>query len=41
MKIKLTILIALIFCLSTTIEAQDPTQKIMQGLLGKGKLDES
>jgi len=41
MKTKLTILIALSFCLSTAIEAQDPTQKMMQGLMGKGKLDES
>lgn len=41
MKTKLIILIALIFCLSTTIEAQDPAQKLMQGLMGKGKLDES
>ncbi len=41
MKTKLTIIIALSFCLSTTIEAQDPTQKLMQGLMGKGKLDES
>jgi len=34
MKTKLTILIALIFCLSATIEAQDPTQELLKGILG-------
>lgn len=41
MKTKIIILVAFCFCLSTTIEAQDPTQKALQGLLGSKKLDAS
>jgi len=41
MKTKTIILITLCFCISISVKAQDPTQKIMQGLMGKGKLDET
>ncbi|WOD43808.1 DUF4412 domain-containing protein [Hwangdonia lutea] len=41
MKTKFIILITLCFFFSMPVKAQDPTKKIMQGLLGKGKLDES
>lgn len=41
MKTKIMLLVALCCGLVTTIEAQDPAQKALQGLMGSKKLDES
>lgn len=41
MRTKIIILVALCFCLSTTVDAQDPAQKALQGLFGSKKLDDS
>lgn len=41
MKTKIILLVALCFCLITTIAAQDPAKKALQGLLGSKKLDAS
>ncbi|WP_411768903.1 DUF4412 domain-containing protein [Winogradskyella sp. A3E31] len=41
MKTKTIILITLCLCLFIPLNAQDPTKKIMQGLMGKGKIDDS
>ena len=38
---SLIILITLCFFYNMPVKAQDPTKKIMQGLFGKGKLDDS
>lgn len=41
MKTKTIILSTICLLLSISIKAQDPTKKIMQGLMGNNKLDES
>ena len=41
MKTKIMLLVALSCCLCTTIDAQDPAQKALQGLFGSKKLDAS
>jgi len=41
MKTKTIILITLCLCISISVKAQDPSQKILQGIMGKGKLDET
>ena len=41
MKAKIILLVALWCSLCNTIEAQDPAQKALQGLMGSKKLDAS
>jgi len=41
MKIKAILLITLCFCIIMPTKAQNPTEKMLQGLMGKGKLDDS
>lgn len=41
MKAKIILLVALCCSLCTTIEAQDPAQKALQGLMGSKKIDAS